>query len=206
MVCPDALGPGRFYSLHDRGHRGIEPLAFRSSGRRVRDYCRLLHRVFRLEVRALFPGRIHWHVRYQRPGYHALSGRLAGAVCVFDLGALVRLVFWQAAGPDCRFHLGARHAAPPAHGPAHELRLEVHAPDGLGQPRRRRALALPGPRFFALGGLLTPGARSLRPARSWVVPGPAPREANLSVCRIKSQVTQLLSYMRPRALVNEVTR
>ena len=32
-------------------------------------------------------------------------------------------------------HLGARHAAAPAHGPAHELRLEIHAADGARQPR-----------------------------------------------------------------------
>ena len=39
-------------------------------------------------------------------------------------------------------HLGARHAAAAAHGPAHELCLEIHAADGAGQHARRRACGI----------------------------------------------------------------
>ena len=44
------------HSVHDCGRRRIEPLAFRSAGRGIGDHRRLLHRVFRVQVRAVLPG------------------------------------------------------------------------------------------------------------------------------------------------------
>ena len=39
-------------------------------------------------------------------------------------------------------HLDSRNASPPAHGSTHELRMEIHAADGVHLHHRRRCLAL----------------------------------------------------------------
>ncbi len=73
LVCPDALGIRRVRSVHDRCDGGIESLAIRSAGRRIRADCRLLHRIFRVQIRALLPRGISGHDVDQRHGHHALS-------------------------------------------------------------------------------------------------------------------------------------
>ena len=63
---------------------GIQPLAFRSARGRIRNYRRVLHRILRVQVRAVLPGGIHRDVRHQRTWHHAVPGRLARAVRLPD--------------------------------------------------------------------------------------------------------------------------
>ena len=59
--------------------------------------------------------------------------------------------FVKAPRAHLRVHLDSRHAAPPAHGSTHELRLEVHAAHGADQHARRRRLALHARRHSRAG-------------------------------------------------------
>ena len=73
----------------------------------------------------------------QRPGDHAVPRRLVRAALIPYLDSFVIWFFGKAVRADLRVHLGSRHAAPPAHGSADELRLEIHAADGADQPGHR---------------------------------------------------------------------
>ncbi len=63
LVRVHAVGLCRIHSVHDRGHRRIESLALRSARRRIGNHRRLLHRILRLQVRAVLPRRIPRAVR-----------------------------------------------------------------------------------------------------------------------------------------------
>ena len=85
-------------------------------------------------------------------GMFAVSGLgitlfLGGWTAPFSFLAWVpsyRLVFCQADGAGFHVHLDSRHAAPAAHGPAHEFRLEIHAAAVAGQHRRGGRLVFSG--------------------------------------------------------------
>ena len=47
MVCADAVGVRGLRAVHDRGHSGVEPFAFRPAGGRIGAHGGLLHRVLR---------------------------------------------------------------------------------------------------------------------------------------------------------------
>ncbi len=79
-------------------------------------------------------------------------GGWSAPLSVLQFGSFVDLVFLQGDALDLRLHLGARHVAPPAPGPADELCVEVlsavHAARSCGDC----AVALHGRGLDALGG------------------------------------------------------
>ncbi len=79
LVRVHAVGTGRVHHLPDCGAGGIQPLAVRLARRRIGNHRRASHRIFRLQIRAVFPGGIPRHVRHERPGGHAVPRRLARA-------------------------------------------------------------------------------------------------------------------------------
>jgi hypothetical protein len=85
-------------------------------------------------------------------GYHAVPRRLECAVRRAGIHSVVGVVLPQAAFADVPVHLDAGHAAPHAPGSTHELRVEIHDPDGAHQSRRRRALAFHQRRARSLAG------------------------------------------------------
>src|SRR5205823_14280751 len=72
--------------------------------------------------------------------------RLAFADRCPQLYSILSLVFPEVERATLRLHLGARYASAHSRRSNHELRLEIHASDGVQLYRRCRRLALPGPR------------------------------------------------------------
>src|ERR1039458_10286282 len=81
------------------------------------------------------------------------------------MDTILRLVLQQASRARCRVHLGARHAASPAAGPAHGLCLEIDAADDAHQHCCRRSVAVYAGGGCALDRLLHSRGGSLR--RVW---------------------------------------
>ena len=71
------------------------------------------------------------HVRRQRPGGDAVPRRLARAARISRIRSVLRLVFRETRRAAFRLHLDSRNAAAHAGGSGHELRLEIHAADGV---------------------------------------------------------------------------
>ena len=74
---------------------GDESFAIRSAGGRVGISGRIFHRVFGLQIRAVFPGRICGDVWSRGPGHNAVSWGMVSTVLVPELGTVVVLVFCQ---------------------------------------------------------------------------------------------------------------
>ena len=66
--------------VHHRRHRRNQPRAVRSAGSRIRAGGRLPHRIQRLSLGALLPGRVRQHLRGFLGGRDAVPGRLAAPV------------------------------------------------------------------------------------------------------------------------------
>ena len=98
-----------------------------------------------------FLGEYLGHVLHLRPRHHALPRRLVRAAPGPQLDPLLDLVLLEVDDVDLRLHLDARNPAPPAPGPADELRLEVLPAPHPPQPLRHRPLALPRRRLGAVG-------------------------------------------------------
>ena len=81
-------------------------------------------------------------------------GGWSAPLSFLDFDPVLDLVLLQAHAFHLRLHLDARNAAPPAPGPADELRLEICSALHAAQPARHRALALHGRWMGALGRLL----------------------------------------------------
>ena len=75
----------------------VQPLALRPARRRIGDHRRILHGIFRLQVRPLLPGRIYRHVCHQRNGNHPVSRRMGRSVFVPYLGPFLPLVLRKTA-------------------------------------------------------------------------------------------------------------
>src|SRR2546426_4803213 len=81
---------------------------------------------------------------------HPVSGRLACAFFVPDVGSFVRLVFYKAFWPNRTVHLGARHIAAFEDGPVDELCVEIHVANGAVQHFNGGDLAFYGIRHSPL--------------------------------------------------------
>jgi NADH-quinone oxidoreductase subunit H len=84
-------------------------------------------------------------------GATLFSRRLVGAVLIPDMGAVVDLVLRQGHAFHLRVYLAARHAAPPAPGPADELCVEVCAASFASELVCRRAVEISWRRIRTLG-------------------------------------------------------
>ena len=100
-----------------------------------------------------FLGEYLGNVLHLRPRHHALSRWMVSAAFVPPIHSVVDLVFRQSDDVDLRLYLDARHAAPPAPGPADELCLEIRFALHAAQPAGDRSVALYGRGLAALGGL-----------------------------------------------------
>src|SRR5207302_4234671 len=87
--------------------------------------------LFRLDIRDLLSRRIFRDVRDERTGRDALPRRLARAVRLSAIHSVVDLVLRESRGAAFRVHLDSRNAASHARRSRDELRLEIHAADGL---------------------------------------------------------------------------
>jgi len=58
---------------------GVKSHSVRCAGRRIGNCRRSYDRIFRIQVRDVFYGRIHWHVRHQRSRHNSFPGWLACA-------------------------------------------------------------------------------------------------------------------------------
>ena len=102
---------GLCHFLHRRAG-GNQPLALRPPRGRERNHCRLFHRVQRLQVRSLFPRRIHRHVRHQRPSRDAIPWRRRWSRLGCAAMAQCHLVPRKNIRPYRSDDLAARHPAP----------------------------------------------------------------------------------------------
>jgi len=118
--------------------------------------------------------------------YHTVLGRLDRAVFIPHLGAVVSLVLRQADGAGLRFYLDSRHAVAVAHGPAHELCLEIHAAAVAGEHRHDGRLAFHRPWPAALGGLLGHDFRFVCHPRPGVDAKPKTRQTHLPLRGMKN--------------------
>src|SRR5258707_10893994 len=98
-----------------------------------------------------------------------------------ELDSLVSLVLCKTLWTDRHVYLGAQHPAAAAHGPADELRMEIHAADGPPQSRQCRGLALPADWDVTMARLCRSGCRSLHPARPWISAVEEVGKASLSI-------------------------
>jgi len=68
LVCLYTMGHGRLHSVFHFRSRRIKPDSVRRSGRRIGN-CRGSHdRIFRVQIRHIFHGRISWNVAISGPG------------------------------------------------------------------------------------------------------------------------------------------
>src|SRR5205809_2781333 len=103
-------------------------------------------RIFRLQIRHVFHGGIHWDVCHHWFGYDFVSRWLARADPHAGIYSLLRLVFCEAEHAAFSLRLASRNVAPDARRSDHEFCLEIHATDGVHLHRRSRCLALCGAR------------------------------------------------------------
>ena len=122
-------------------------------------------------------------------GMFAISGLgitlfLGGWTAPFSFLTWVPSYLWffrQADGAGFHVHLDSRHAAAPAHGSAHEFRLEIHAAAGAGQHRHGGRLVFHGRGLAALGGLLGPDSWRVCHPRPGIDEQSKTRQTHLSV-------------------------
>src|SRR4029077_5612744 len=125
--------------------------------------CRLPYGIFRIQVRAVLPGRVPRHVFDLRPGHDSLSRRVVGARLVPPRFTFVVLVLLEGYSMHFRFYLDARDAATPAPGPVDEFRLEVRSTVHASRSDGHGALAVYGRWLAALDRLHVHSWRCLRP-------------------------------------------
>src|SRR5579872_3653946 len=92
------------------------------------------------------------------------------------------VVFCETVGVDCAGHLGPRHLASLENGPAHGVRLEIDAADGVDQCGGRRDLAFYAPWHHPLDGLSDAGCGPIRAPGSWPSRPQPSGETNLPIC------------------------
>ena len=143
LVLPAAVPVVRH--LRHRDGRRDEPRAVRPARGRGRARRRLPHRVLLAQVRAVLPGRVRQHGHRLGAGHDAVPRRLARTVRHrAGLGGrqqrllAAAVVLRQDAGVHLPVHLAARHAAPDALRPVHDVRLEGAHPVLAGLDRGRR--------------------------------------------------------------------
>ena len=133
-----AMGRGVVPPLLHLRAGGIEPHAVRCAGRRVGNRRRSHDGIFRLQIRDVLSRGILRDVRDQRAGRDDVPRRLACAVRVPAVRPVLHLVLRQARRAALRLHLDPRHAPAHARRSRDELRVEVHAADGVRLRASRR--------------------------------------------------------------------
>ena len=96
--------------------------------------------------------------------------------------------FVKLARADLRLHLDSRNPSAPAHGPAHEFRMEIHPSHGADQHAGRRYLAFHACRTGSLAGMHCPARRPLRPVESCPETQEETSSADVLFCRVTTRL------------------